>query len=337
MLGMVLALQILTGVFLVFYYCNDGALSFDRVQYIMYEVSWGWLIRIVHFNGASLFFFFLYMHVFKGLRFFRYRLKGVWLFGIFMFFLFMGVAFMGYVLVWAQMRFWASVVITRLLTVIPFWGAGLVFWVWGGFSVTRITLKFFFCLHFILPWFGWILVWFHLIFLHATGRTSSLFCYLELDKITFFPYYLVKDLLNLVGFIVFFFLIMSFPFVLGDPEIFLESNFLVRPIHIVPEWYFLFAYAILRCVPVKSLGVFLIIISMLVFLFFVLLNFKGVGFDLLNIYLVLRFIVFGVFLRWLGQCLMEYPFILIRGFFSFLYFLILFMVFSCYFLVFLFL
>jgi quinol-cytochrome oxidoreductase complex cytochrome b subunit len=133
------------------------------------------------------------------------------------------------------MSFWASVVITSLLTVIPYWGVDLVFWVWGGFSVVGSTLKFFFCLHFLLPWASWLLVGLHLFFLHGTGSTSSLYCFLDLDKINFYPYFLVKDLLNLVIFVVFFLLSLLFPFYLGDPEIFLESNFLVRPIHIVPE------------------------------------------------------------------------------------------------------
>jgi quinol-cytochrome oxidoreductase complex cytochrome b subunit len=127
MLGMVLVSQILTGVFLVLYYCNDSGLSFDSVQYIIYEVLGGWLVRIMHFNGAGLFFFFMYLHLIKGLGFFRYRLRGAWFIGLFLFLIFMGVAFMGYVLVWAQMRFWASIVITRLLTVIPYWGSRLVF------------------------------------------------------------------------------------------------------------------------------------------------------------------------------------------------------------------
>lgn len=271
---MVLLFQILTGVFLVFYYCNDRSISFDRVQYIIYESIGGWLVRVMHFNGASLFFIFIYLHIFKGLAFFRYRLRLVWLVGILMFFLFMGVAFIGYVLVWAQMRFWASVVITSLLTVIPIWGFGLVFWVWGGFSVGGSTLKFFFCLHFLLPWLGWVFIGFHLYFLHRRGSTSSLFCFLDVDKINFFPYFLVKDLLNLLIFFLFFSLSILFPFLLGDPEIFLESNFLVSPIHIVPEWYFLFAYAILRCVPNKILGVIFILVRIISFLFFCVLDYK---------------------------------------------------------------
>jgi ubiquinol-cytochrome c reductase cytochrome b subunit len=336
MLGMVLFFQILTGVFLVFYYCNERSLSFDSVQYIIYDVSGGWLLRIMHFNGASLFFLFIYAHVFKGLFFFRYRLRLVWGVGIFIFLLFIGVAFMGYVLVWAQIRFWASVVITRLLTVVPIWGISLVFWVWGGFSVGGGTLKFFFCLHFLLPWLGLLFVGLHLFFLHETGSTSSLFCFLDLDKVGFFPYFLVKDLLNILFFGFFVFLLLEFPFFLGDPEMFLESNFLVSPIHIVPEWYFLFAYAILRCVPDKMLGVMFMLGSILLFLVFRFFGYKFGGFDLINVYLVLRFIVLSFFLRWLGQCLMEYPYILLSSYVSEFYFFFILLLVVFYFLHFLF-
>jgi len=273
-LGIILIFQLLTGFFLVFYYSNDSSLSFDTVQYIIYEVNNGWLIRIFHSNGASLFFIFLYLHFFKGLIFFSYRLKKVWLVGILIFLLFMIIAFMGYVLVWAQISFWASVVITSLLTVIPYWGFTLVFWVWGGFSVTGSTLKFFFVLHFLLPWISLILIIIHLFFLHSTGSSSNLFCFLDLDKVNFFPYFIFKDLLNFIFFFLFIIFCMFFPFLLGDSEIFLESNILVSPIHIVPEWYFLFAYAILRCVPNKILGVILLLFRILIFFFFLFLFLK---------------------------------------------------------------
>ena len=332
LLGMILLFQLFSGLFLVFYYSNDSLLSFDSIQYIIYEVFGGWFLRILHFNGASLFFLFLYIHFFKGLFFFSYRLKKVWLVGILIFLLFMIVAFIGYVLVWAQIRFWASVVITSLLTVIPFWGFNLVFWIWGGFSVTSSTLKFFFVFHFLLPWLSWIFVLFHLFFLHSRGRTSNLYCFLDLDKVNFFPYFIIKDILNLLVFIFFIFFSLSYPFYLGDSEIFLESNILVSPIHIVPEWYFLFAYAILRCVPNKILGVFLLLMRILVFLIFLFIDFKLISFDLVNSILVFSFITCGIILRWLGQCLIEFPYIIVSVYASiFYFFLILILILNLYF------
>lgn len=189
MLGMVLFLQLLSGFFLVFYYCPDSSLAFFSVQYLMVESNFGWVLRLSHFNGASLFFFFLYMHFFKALFFGRYRLFFVWASGLSLFLFLMGEAFMGYVLVWAQMSFWASVVITSLMRVIPLYGGVLVSWVWGGFSVSGATLKFFFALHFVLPFLIVVVVLVHLLLLHSTGSTSKLFCHGDYDKIVFFSFY----------------------------------------------------------------------------------------------------------------------------------------------------
>jgi ubiquinol-cytochrome c reductase cytochrome b subunit len=189
MLGFVLFAQVFSGVFLVFYFSADRVLSFDRVQYIMLETNFGWVLRLLHFNGASLFFFFLYLHFFKALFFCRYRLVFVWRSGLLVFLLVMAIAFMGYVLVWAQISFWASVVITSLLRVVPFFGPNLVCWVWGGFGVGGATLKFFFVLHFLLPWVVFLIVLFHLVFLHNTGSTSKLFCHGDYDKVLFFSFY----------------------------------------------------------------------------------------------------------------------------------------------------
>ena len=189
MLGMVLGLQLLTGLFLVFYFSPDSGLAFFSVQYLIVERNFGWVLRLLHFNGASLFFVFLYLHFFKGLFFNSFRLGAVWFSGLTLFLLLMAEAFMGYVLVWAQIRFWASVVITSLLRVIPLYGGVLVNWVWGGFRVSGATLKFFFVIHFLLPWGLLLVVLLHLVFLHRTGRTSKLFCHGDYDKIVFFNFY----------------------------------------------------------------------------------------------------------------------------------------------------
>ena len=320
-LGIILAFQILTGTFLAIYYSADSLLAFSRVQYIMYEVNFGWIFRIFHFNGASLFFIFLYLHIFKGLFFISYRLKKVWISGLTIYLLVIIEAFMGYVLVWAQISFWASVVITSLLRVIPIWGTIIVTWIWSGFTVSGATLKFFFVLHFLVPWGLLVLVLAHLIFLHRSGRTSVLYCHGDYDKICFAPEYWGKDAYNVFVWFLFFIISLVSPFVLGDAEIFIEADPIMRPVHIVPEWYFLFAYAILRAIPNKILGVIALLIRIVVFYFFAFVNNYTSGLVKLNKYLVFTFIVVSIILRWLGQCLVEDPFVLLRITFSSLYFL----------------
>nr|YP_009059437.1 cytochrome b [Philometroides sanguineus]AIN37107.1 cytochrome b [Philometroides sanguineus] len=331
MLGMILAFQILTGLLLTFFYSNDSQISFDSVQYIMSEVNGGWLYRIFHFNGASLFFIFIYMHFLKGLFNFSYRLGWVWLSGLVILFLLIMEAFMGYVLVWAQMSFWACVVITSLLSVVPYFGPKLVLWVWGGFTVSGATLKLFFAIHFLLPWGLMVLAGLHMVLLHSSGSTSVVGNHGDYDKISFFPYYWVKDSYNLVVWMIFFFFVFSAPFILGDPEMFLEANALMSPVHIVPEWYFLFVYAILRAVPDKVLGVILLLMSILIFsLFSMVSNYYGVM-DVSNDYLVYLFIFCVVILSWLGQSLVEFPFSVLSGVFSMLYFVLVLMLFVNYF------
>lgn len=319
-LGMILAFQILTGTFLAFYYTADRAIAFSTVQYIMYEVNFGWVFRIFHFNGARLFFVFLYLHIFKGLFFIRYRLKKVWLSGLTLYLLIIIEAFIGYVLVWAQIRFWAAVVITRLLRVIPIWGPTIVTWIWRGFGVTGATLKFFFVLHFLVPWGLLVLVLLHLLFLHRTGRTSKLYCHGDYDKVCFAPEYWGKDAYNVVIWLLFFVFSLTFPYNLGDPEMFIEADPMMRPVHIVPEWYFLFAYAILRAIPNKILGVIALLIRIAGFYLFAFVNNYTSCLTKLNKYLVFTFIISSVILRWLGQCLVEDPYTLLRPLFSVIYF-----------------
>nr|YP_009229285.1 cytochrome b [Allodiplogaster sudhausi]ALT06535.1 cytochrome b [Allodiplogaster sudhausi] len=326
MLGMVLVFQILTGTFLAMYYAADSLLAFSSVQYIMYEVNYGWLFRIFHFNGASLFFIFLYMHIFKGMYFMSYRLKKVWMSGLTIYLLVMMEAFMGYVLVWAQMSFWASVVITSLLSVIPIWGPMIVTWIWSGFTVSGATLKFFFVLHFLVPWGLLLVVMLHLVFLHSTGSTSSLFCHGDYDKICFAPEYWGKDAYNIIIWIIFFVVSMLFPFVLGDPEMFIEADPMTSPVHIVPEWYFLFAYAILRAIPNKILGVLALLMSIVTFYFFAMVNNYSSCLVKLNKFLVSSFIVVSIVLSWLGQCLVEYPYSDLSVVFSLLYFFMIYLI-----------
>nr|YP_003434049.1 cytochrome b [Trichostrongylus axei]ACX85198.1 cytochrome b [Trichostrongylus axei] len=320
MLGMVLMFQIFTGVFLAFYYTADGKMAFSAVQYIMYEVNYGWIFRIFHFNGASLFFIFLYLHIFKGLYMMSYRLKKVWMSGLTIYLLVMMEAFMGYVLVWAQMSFWAAVVITSLLSVIPVWGPMIVMWIWSGFGVTSATLKFFFVLHFLVPWGLLVLVMLHLLMLHSTGSTSSLYCHGDYDKLCFGPEYWNKDFYNLVFWFLFIVFCLFYPFLLGDPEMFIEADPMMSPVHIVPEWYFLFAYAILRAIPNKVLGVVALLMSIVIFYFFVMINNYTSGLTKLNKFLVNLFFLVSVLLSWLGQCLVEEPYVTLSTYFSIFYF-----------------
>nr|APD14823.1 cytochrome b [Gnathostoma doloresi] len=330
MLLMVLGFQIFTGTFLSFYYSDESIVAFSSVQYVMYEVNFGWLFRLFHSNGASLFFIFLYLHLFKGLFFSSYRLFKVWFSGLTIMLLLMMEAFMGYVLVWAQMSFWASVVITSLLSVIPIWGESIVTWIWGGFIVSGATLKFFFVLHFLLPWGLLVLVLAHMVLLHETGSTSVLFCCGDYDKVGFFPLYWVKDLYNILFWLLFLVFVFVFPYVLGDPEMFIEADTLMSPVHIVPEWYFLFAYAILRAIPNKVLGVLSLLFSVAVFYFFLLVYNYHTVLDK-----VVKFLVFIIgfsvlMLSWLGQCYVEEPFILLSEGFSVIYFVFVILLFVYY-------
>lgn len=326
-LGIILSFQIFTGFFLRFYYTNDRILSFDSVQYIIYEVNWGWVYRIMHFNGASLFFVFLYLHFFKGLFNFSYRLKGVWLRGLLILIFVILESFMGYVLVWAQISYWACVVITRLVGVVPFFGRDLILWIWGRFLVSCSTLKLFFALHFLLPWFVFVVVGLHLGLLHSRGSTSTVGVYGGLEKIVFYPFYWIKDSYNLIFWLFFIIFVFYFPFLIGDPEIFIVSSLLNSPVHIVPEWYFLFAYAILRSVPNKVLGIVLLVIRVLIFLIFLLMDNYVRLLDLLNRFLVFCFIVLSFVLSWLGQCAVEYPFSIMSLCYTILYFLLVFVIF----------
>nr|UZP15728.1 cytochrome b [Contracaecum sp.] len=330
MLGMVLGFQILTGTLLSFYYSDDGALAFGSVQYIMYEVNFGWVFRIFHSNGASLFFIFLYLHIFKGLFFASYRLKGVWFSGVVILLLVMMEAFMGYVLVWAQMSFWASVVITSLLSVVPIWGPSIVTWIWGGFTVSSATLKFFFVVHFLVPWGLLVIVLSHLLLLHNTGSTSKLYCHGDYDKICFYPEFWVKDAVNIVVWFVFVIFVFMRPFDLGDPEMFIEADPMASPAHIVPEWYFLYAYAILRAIPNKVLGVIAMFASQMVLFVFLLVNNYVSVLSKINKFLVFVLLFTLVMLSWLGQCLVEAPFVVLSLIFSCIYFFIFVVLFCVY-------
>nr|ABM47031.1 cytochrome b [Avahi occidentalis]ABM47032.1 cytochrome b [Avahi occidentalis] len=265
LLGACLALQIITGLFLAMHYTADTTTAFSSVTHICRDVNYGWLIRYLHANGASMFFLCLFIHVGRGLYYGSFTLSETWNIGITLLLTVMATAFMGYVLPWGQMSFWGATVITNLLSAIPYIGSNLVEWIWGGFSVDKATLTRFFAFHFILPFIITALVMIHLLFLHETGSNNPLGISSNPDKIPFHPYYMTKDLLGAILLILpLMILVLFFPDLLGDPDNYTPANPLNTPPHIKPEWYFLFAYAILRSIPNKLGGVLALISSILI-------------------------------------------------------------------------
>nr|AXS66579.1 cytochrome b [Tenebrionoidea sp. 17 KM-2017] len=262
LLGLCLGIQILTGLFLAMHYCPNVEMAFNSVAHICRDVNYGWLIRTLHANGASFFFICLYIHVGRGIYYSSYKLIHTWMVGVIILFVVMATAFLGYVLPWGQMSFWGATVITNLLSAIPYLGMTIVQWIWGGFAVDNATLTRFFTFHFLFPFIVAALVMIHLLFLHQTGSNNPLGSNSNIDKIPFHPYFTFKDI---AGFIIMMLtltlLTLSNPYLLGDPDNFIPANPLVTPVHIQPEWYFLFAYAILRSIPNKLGGVIALVMS----------------------------------------------------------------------------
>jgi quinol-cytochrome oxidoreductase complex cytochrome b subunit len=256
--GLMLVIQIITGVLLAMHYTPHVDLAFISVEHIMRDVNYGWLIRYTHANGASFFFIVVYSHIFRGLYYGSYMhpREHLWCSGVIIFILMMATAFMGYVLPWGQMSFWGATVITKLFSAIPFIGDSIVQWLWGGFSVDNACLNRFFSLHFLLPFLIAGLVIVHLSLLHKDGSNNPLGIESQTDRVNFYPYFYVKDLLAFITLVLFFsFFIFYFPNDLGHPDNYIPANPMVTPAHIVPEWYFLPFYAILRSIPDKLGGV----------------------------------------------------------------------------------
>nr|YP_010981987.1 cytochrome b [Turnix suscitator]UZC53713.1 cytochrome b [Turnix suscitator] len=327
LLGICLITQILTDLLLATHYTADTTLAFSSVAHTCRNVQYGWLIRNLHANGASFFFICIYLHIGRGFYYGSYLYKETWNTGVILLLTLMATAFVGYVLPWGQMSFWGATVITNLFSAIPYIGQTLVEWAWGGFSVDNPTLTRFFALHFLLPFLIAGITMIHLTFLHETGSNNPLGISSNCDKIPFHPYYTLKDIL---GFIIMFIPLMSLalfsPNLLGDPENFTPANPLVTPPHIKPEWYFLFAYAILRSIPNKLGGVLALAASVLIlFLMPLLHNSKQrtLTFRPLSQIIFWTLVANLLILTWVGSQPAEHPFIIIGQLVSITYFTIL--------------
>lgn len=258
--GIALVVQILSGLFLAMHYVPNTKLAFDSVEHIMRDVNYGWLIRYIHAVGASMFFVALYAHIARGLYYGSYKAPRelLWWVGIIIFLLTMATAFMGYVLPWGQMSFWGATVITNLFSALPIVGKSIVTWLWGGYSVDNPTLNRFFALHFLMPFVIVGVVLIHLVSLHTVGSNNPTGVEIKTkkDAIPFHPYFTIKDMVGFVAFfLVFGYFLFFYPNSLGHPDNYIPANPMVTPAHIVPEWYFLPFYAILRAVPDKLGGV----------------------------------------------------------------------------------
>nr|YP_010146978.1 cytochrome b [Conosia irrorata]QQP21500.1 cytochrome b [Conosia irrorata] len=325
LLGICLMIQILTGLFLAMHYTADISMAFNSVAHICRDVNYGWLLRTMHANGASFFFICIYLHIGRGMYYNSYLYHMTWSIGVLILFIVMATAFMGYVLPWGQMSFWGATVITNLLSAIPYLGNMLVQWIWGGFAVDNATLTRFFTFHFLFPFITMAMMMIHLLFLHQTGSNNPLGINSNMDKIPFHPYFTYKDI---VGFIIMLMLLsiltLTNPYLLGDPDNFIPANPLVTPIHIQPEWYFLFAYAILRSIPNKLGGVIALVLSIAILFILPITHmskFQGIQFYPINQILFWSLVTIVILLTWIGARPVEIPFILTGQILTILYFL----------------
>nr|YP_010363445.1 cytochrome b [Atkinsoniella aurantiaca]UNZ12546.1 cytochrome b [Atkinsoniella aurantiaca] len=328
LLGMCLLIQLISGILLSMHYTSNVEMAFNSVNHITRNVNYGWLMRTLHSNGASLFFICMYLHTGRGMYYGSYKYKLTWVVGMMIMLLTMATAFLGYVLPWGQMSFWGATVITNLMSAIPYIGLMLVNWIWGGFAVDNATLSRFFSLHFLLPFIVSMMVIIHLFFLHLTGSSNPIGMNSNIDKIPFHPYFTIKDLLGFMIVLTSLLMLnMLEPYMLSDPDNFTPANPMVTPIHIQPEWYFLFAYAILRSIPNKLGGVmalFLSIVILLIMPFSMKMKFSGIMFYPMSQVNFWIFVCVVILLTWIGARPVESPYTstgMILTMFYFMYFI----------------
>nr|QAX91218.1 cytochrome b [Schedorhinotermes sp. 5 MW-2019] len=324
LMGVCLILQILTGLLLAMHFCPNTEMAFSSVSHICRNVNQGWLLRTLHANGASLFFLCIYLHIGRNMYYGSYKFMHTWMIGVIILFMTMATAFMGYVLPWGQMSFWGATVITNLLSAVPYIGKELVQWVWGGFAVDNATLTRFFALHFLMPFVIAAMAVIHLLFLHQTGSNNPLGLNKNTDKIPFHPYFTTKDLMGFALTLMALTIItLKEPYILGDPDNFTPANPLVTPVHIQPEWYFLFAYAILRSIPNKLGGV--IALAMSIAILFIMpayqSKFRGMQFYPVNQIMFWTMANTVILLTWIGARPVEEPYILTGQTLTIMYFM----------------
>ncbi len=322
-----LIIQIITGIFLAMHYVAHADLAFISVEHIMRDVNYGWLIRYIHANGASMFFLVVYVHIFRGLYYssYTYPRQILWCIGVIILLVMILTAFMGYVLPWGQMSFWAATVITNLASAIPVIGENIVLWLWGGYSVDNPTLNRFFSLHYLFPFLLLGLVGLHLIFLHENLSNNPIGSDTHVERTVFGPYFIIKDLYGIILFFIFFSYFLFFnPNLLGHTDNYIPANAMVTPTHIVPEWYFLPFYAILRSVPDKLGGVILLLAAIIILLlmpFFIIHNERrSYLFKTLHKIFFWFFLVNCLILGWIGGKSIETPFYEIGQYSTMFYF-----------------
>nr|YP_010265397.1 cytochrome b [Dardanus arrosor]UIR97908.1 cytochrome b [Dardanus arrosor] len=325
LLGLCLMTQLITGLFLAMHYTASVDLAFSSVAHICRDVNYGWLLRTLHANGASFFFICLYLHIGRGIYYGSYMMFHAWMVGVVMLFLTMATAFLGYVLPWGQMSFWGATVITNLFSAVPYVGTDLVQWIWGGFAVENATLTRFFTFHFLFPFIIAASSMVHILFLHQSGANNPLGVPSHTDKVPFHPYFTFKDI---VGFVVILvslvILTLLSPYLLGDPDNFIPANPLVTPAHIQPEWYFLFAYAILRSIPNKLGGVIALVLSVAILAilpFTHAAKFRSMTFYPLNQILFWFMVSVVILLTWIGARPVEDPYVITGQILTILYFM----------------
>nr|YP_009253049.1 cytochrome b [Vollenhovia emeryi]ANA91975.1 cytochrome b [Vollenhovia emeryi] len=324
LLGLFLIIQILSGFFLSIHYCPNTQLAFSSMIHIMQNINNGWLMHNIHMNGASFFFITMYTHMSRNIYYSSFTLTHTWLIGVSIFLISMATAFLGYVLPWGQMSFWGATVITNLVSTIPYIGNMIVMWIWGGFSINNATLNRFFSLHFILPFIILLLVILHLYFLHHTGSSNPLGTNSNLNKIPFHIYFSFKDILGFLLFqSIFLIIILQYPYIFGDPDNFTPANPMITPIHIQPEWYFLFAYAILRSIPNKLGGVIALLSSILILYTLPLMKLQTLSMKFYPMTQILFWMFLNNFilLTWAGAQVIESPYIYISQILSLNYFI----------------
>lgn len=324
LLGLCLIIQTITGLFLAMHYTADTTLAFNSINHICRDVNNGWLLRTLHANGASFFFICIYIHIGRGIYYGSYKFFYTWIVGVILLFLTIGTAFIGYVLPWGQISFWGATVITNLVSAIPYIGTEIVQWLWGGFAVDNATLTRFFSFHFLLPFLIIAFTIIHLLFLHQTGSNNPLGINRNIDKIPFHPYFSFKDIFGFfILLILLTFLTLIAPYELGDPDNFIPANPLVTPPHIQPEWYFLFAYAILRAIPNKLGGVIALVLSIAILFILPFSNhfkFQRIQFYPINQILFWSLLIIVILLTWIGARPVEDPFIITGQFLTCIYF-----------------